>query len=197
MPAERVLAVRLPAVSPLPPTLNDELSMRNLASELAVMRPLLRMTSSPSPPSMPAALVIAPESEPVPEVPSPTLESSEEVRLEVALTLSSPSLVMLSRPFPPAIPVDRVDAVSELLVPAVPNAVKDDLLMLKLALELAVTRPLLTMTSSSSPPSMPAAVVTAPELAPVPELPNATVEPPEEARLEVALTLTSLVHDAV
>src|SRR5258708_8973106 len=127
---------------------------------------------------MPAVLVKARESGPVAEVPSPTVESSEEARLELALTLSSPSFVMLSRPFPPAMPVDRVDAVSELLVPAVPNAVKDDLLMLKLALELTVTRPLLTMTSSSSPPPMPAAPVTAPALAPVPHLPNPTHEPP-------------------
>src|SRR5260221_154738 len=145
MPGERVRGVRLPAVSPLPPTLNDELSMRNPASELAVMRPLLRMTSSPPPPSMPAALVIAPESEPVPEVPSPTLESPEEARLELALTLRSPSFVMLSRPLPPAMPVDRVDAVSEASVPPVPPKVKDELLRARLAVELAATGPLFWM----------------------------------------------------
>src|SRR5258706_267868 len=191
MPAERVLAVRLPAVSPLPPTLNDELSMRNLASELAVMRALLRMASSPSPPSMPAALVIAQESAPVPELPSATVEPSEEARLELALTLSSPSFMMLSRPFPPAMPVDWVDAVSEPLVPPVPPKLNDELFMLKLALELAVTRPLLWMKSSSSPPSMPAALVTAPDVAPAPDEPNTTVEPPEEESVEVAATVSA------
>src|SRR6266853_831566 len=190
-PTERVVAVSVP-LTPLPPAkLNDELSMRNAASALAVTRPLLRMTSSPSPPSMPAALVTAPESEPAPELPNPTLEPPVETRLEPALTLSSPSFVMLSRPFPPAMPADWVEAVSEPLVPPVPPKLNDELSMLKLALELAVMRPLLWMTSSSSPPSMPTAVVTAPELAPAPEVPNATLEPPEETRLEVALTLSS------
>src|SRR5258705_2941269 len=85
------------------------------------------MKSSSSPPSMPAALVTAPELAPAPEVPNPTLEPPEERRLELALTLSSPSFVMLSRPFPPAMPVDWVDAVSEPSVPPVPPKVNDDL----------------------------------------------------------------------
>ncbi len=142
-PTERVVAVSVP-LTPLPPAkLNDELSMRNAASALAVTRPLLRMTSSPSPPSMPAALVTAPESEPAPELPNPTLEPPVETRLEPALTLSSPSFVMLSRPFPPAMPADWVEAVSEPLVPPVPPKLNDELSMLKLALELALMRPLL------------------------------------------------------
>jgi len=92
--------------------------MRNAASALAVTRPLLRMTSSPSPPSMPAALVTPRSPEPAPEVPKATLDLPVEARLELALTLSSPSFVILSRPFPPAMPVDWVEAVSEPLVPA-------------------------------------------------------------------------------
>src|SRR5258708_21749912 len=111
---------------------------------------------------MPTAVVTAPELAPAPEVPNATLESPEEVRLELALTLSSPSFVMLSRPFPPAMPVDRVDAVSEPLVPPVPPKVKDELLMLRLALELSEERPSLLQTSSPSPPPLPAALVTAP-----------------------------------
>src|SRR6266850_92728 len=190
-PTERVVAVSVP-LTPLPPAkLNDELSMCNTASELTVTRPLLRMTSSSPPPSMPTALVTAPESEPAPEEPKPTLEPPVETRLELALTLSSPSFVMLSRPFPPAMPADCVEAVSEPLVPPVPPKLNDELSMLRLALELTLMRPLLRMTSSSSPPSMPTAVVTAPELAPAPEVPNATLEPPEEVRLELALTLSS------
>src|SRR5882672_11279072 len=165
--------------------------MRNAALALAVTLPLLRMTLSPSPPSIPTTLVTAPDSEPAPEVPNPTLEPPVETRLELALTLSSPSFVMLSRPFPPAIPVDWVEAVSEPLVPPVPPKLNDELSMLKLALDLALIRALLRMTSSSSPPSIPIAVVTAPELAPAPEVPNATFEPPEEIRLELALTLSS------
>ncbi len=190
-PTERVVAVSVP-LTPLPPAkLNDELSMCNAASELTVTRPLLRMTSSSPPPSMPTALVTAPESEPAPEEPKPTLEPPVETRLELALTLSSPSFVMLSRPSPPAMPADCVEAVSEPLVPPVPPKLNDELSMLRLALELALMRPLLRMTSSSSPPSMPAALVTAPELAPAPEEPNATLEPPEETWVDVALTLSS------
>ncbi len=180
-----------PLLPPVPPKLNDELLRKRLALELAVMRPLLRMTSSSSPPSMPTAVVTAPELAPAPEVPNATLEPPEETRLELAMAMSSPSFMMPSRPFPPAMPVAWVAAVSEPLVPPVPPKLNDELSMFKLALELAVTRPLLWMKSSSSPPSMPTALVAAPELAPAPEVPNATFEPPEETRLELALTLRS------
>src|SRR6267154_30798 len=133
------------------------------------------MTSSSPPASMPTALVTAPELEPAPEEPKATLEPPEETWVDVALTLSSPSFVMLSRPLPPAMPVDWVDAVSEPLVPPVPPKVKDELERERLALELAVMRPLLRMTSSPSPPSMPTAVGTAPELAPAAEVRNGTL----------------------
>src|SRR5258708_22082417 len=100
--------------------------MLKVAVELALMRPLLWMTSSSPPPSMPTALVTAPELAPVPEEPNATFEPPEETWVDVALTLSSPSFVMLSRPFPPAMPVDRVEAVSEPLVPPVPPKLKDE-----------------------------------------------------------------------
>src|SRR5258708_6321705 len=132
------------------------------------------MTSSPSPPSMPTAVVTAPELAPAPEVPNATLEPPEETRLEVALTLSSPSLVMLSRPLPPAIPMDWVDAVSEPLVPPVPPKVKDELLRERLAVErTSITPPFHTSSS-------PATSVNAPDAAPAPDEPNTTVEPFEE-----------------
>src|SRR5258708_7492839 len=146
-PTERVVAVSVPLTPPAPAKLNDELLMRKAALELAVTRPLLKMTSSPSPPSMPAALVTAPELVPAPEVPNATLEPPEETRLEVALTLSSPSFMMLSRPLPPAMPVDWVDAVSEPLVPPVPPKVKDEPLKLHTSVLLAPEQPLFRIPS--------------------------------------------------
>src|SRR5882757_2698743 len=135
MPTERVVAVSVPLTPPPPAKLNDELSMRNAASAPAVTRPLLRMTSSSLPPSMPTAVVTAPESEPAPEEPNATLEPPEEARLELALTLSSPSFVMLSPPLPPAIPVDWVDAVRAPSVPPVPAKLNDELLRERFAVE--------------------------------------------------------------
>src|SRR5258708_18405863 len=78
--------------------------MLKVAVELALMRPLLWMTSSSPPPSMPTALVTAPELAPVPEEPNATFEPPEETWVDLALTLTSPSFVMLSRPLPPAKP---------------------------------------------------------------------------------------------
>src|SRR5258708_5919564 len=141
-PTERVVAVSVPLTPPPPAKLNDELSMRNAASGRRVTGPLLGMTAAPAPPSMPTAVVTAPEWGPAPGEPTPTLEPPVETRLELALTLSSPSFVMLSRPFPPAMPVDWVDAVSEPLVPPVPPKVNEEPSRLNVALELAVTRPL-------------------------------------------------------
>src|SRR5258706_543104 len=191
MPVERVVAVSAPLVSPLPPKLNDELFMLKVALEVAVTRRLVERRAGAGRRSRRSPVVSAPELGPAAEGTNATLEPREETWVHVALALSSPSFMMLSWPFPPGMPVEWVDAVSEPLVPPVPPKLNDELLMLKLALELAVTRPLLWMKSSSSPPSMPAALVTAPDVAPAPDEPNTTVEPPEEESVEVAATVSA------
>src|SRR5258706_331344 len=146
------------------------------------------MKSSSSPPSMPTALVTAPELAPVPEEPNATVEPPEERWVELALTLSSPSFVMLSRPFPPAMPVDWVDAVSEPSVPPVPPKVKDELERERLAVERTSIAPPFHTSSSPAPARIPAASVNAPDAAPAPDEPNTTVEPFEEESVEVAAT---------
>src|SRR5260370_1112481 len=117
------------------------------------------MTSSSSPPSMPTALVAPPDFAPRPGTPPDTPHTPT-----ATLAIYSLSLHGALRTFPPAMPADWVGAVSEPLVPPVPPKLNDELSMFKLALELAVMRPLLWMKSSSSPPSMPTALVAAPEL---------------------------------
>src|SRR5260221_227389 len=97
--------------------------MRNPASALAATRPLLRITSAPAP----TELATASEPEPVPAPPKPALEPPVVTRVDLARTLTSPSFVMLSRPSPPAMPADRVVAVSEPLVPPVPPKLNDEL----------------------------------------------------------------------
>jgi len=77
------------------------------------------MTSSPSPPSMPAALVTAPESEPAPEVPKATLDLPVEARLELAADVELALVRDNVAAFSAAMPVDWVEAVSEPLVPPV------------------------------------------------------------------------------
>src|SRR5258706_606027 len=146
--------------------------MRNAASALAVTRPLLRMTSSSSPPSMPAALVTAPELEPVPEEPKATVEPPEEAWVDVALTLSSPSFVMLSRPFPPAMPVDRVEAVSEPLVPPVPPKVNDELVRFEEDTDPLQSLTYLVCRLLPATPAMPTAAVASPHVSPVAALAN-------------------------
>src|SRR5258706_2567624 len=123
------------------------------------------MKSSSSPPSMPTALVTAPELAPVPEEPNATFEPPEETWVDVALTLSSPSFVMLSRPFPPAMPVDRVEAVSEPLVPPVPPKLNDELVRVRLALEPAGEQPFVGNVFTAPPPSLSVALVDAPRVA--------------------------------
>ncbi len=98
---------------------------------------------------------------------------------------------MLSRPLPPAMPVDRVDAVSEASVPPVPPKVKDELLRARLEVERTSIAPPFHTWSSPAPARMPAASVKAPDVAPAPDEPNTTVEPPEEESVEVAATVSA------
>src|SRR5258707_1113371 len=144
---------------------------------VAVSGPL----TPPPPARMPTEVVTAPGLEAAREGAKVPLEPPEEESVDVALTLSSPSLMMLSRPFPPAMPVDWVDAVSEPLVPPVPPKVNDELSRERLAVEgTSIAAPFQTW-SSPAPAPMPAASVNAPDAAPAPEEPNTTVEEPKGA----------------
>ena len=156
------------------------------------MLPEFQTKSSPSPPSMPAAMATAPALELAPEVPNPTSDPPEELRVDVLVEWISPSFLMKSCPAPPAIPVECVVAVSEPCVPPEPPNVNEPPLRVSVAVAPAVTVPVLLLwrKSSSSPPSIPRASVIAPAFAPPVDAPKTTSEPPAALRFEVALDET-------
>src|SRR5215467_8357433 len=98
---------------------------------------------------------------------------------------------MASRPAPPEMPVDWVDAVSKPLTLPVPPKVKDESLRERLALDRTSIAPLFHTWSSPAPARMPAASASAPDLALPPEEPKITVEPPEEDSVDVAATVSA------